>query len=584
MAGCRQLDAARRARSARVNALFALFLGLFGPLNVLAHAQQHPTSDAARLLAARAAFDAGHWEEASELAQGPSDQSADLDLLEGLALSRLEHWKEARNALEAGHRKSPNDERFLVELAGVAYKQKDFGTAKRNLHAALRLAPHDAYALEFLGTLYFIEGNLEAALKYWNAVDKPRLGAVDLVPAPKLRPELLLRAVTFYPPQVLTNDALANTRAILDNLGIFPRQRVDLAETPSGDYEATLHLDEQNGWGDSKIEGLVSFLSGLPYDTVYPEFFNFGRHAVNFTSLARWDPQKRRYFGEVSAPLFNNPALRIKAYFDTRDENWNLSQTFYAAGTPLTDLNMRREAGGVELRSVVSGTWSWNAGLEFAHRSFRNLAGHNSPAEQPFFTDSSSFAYWLGAERSLLRIPERRFTLGSSVEARAGRSFNDALGPFGTGRGALSARWFPRAKGDDYEMQAELRAGGTVGKVPLDELFQLGLERDNDLWLRGQPGTIEGRKGAAPLGRRYFLANWEMDKNIYRGAFFNIKIGPFLDNGAVADSSGLFGSRRWLWDMGAQCKIRILGNVTVVLSYGRDLQGGRDVFYGTVLR
>jgi hypothetical protein len=118
----------------------------------------------------------------------------------------------------------------------------------------------------------------------------------------------------------------------------------------------------------------------------------------------------------------------------------------------------------------------------------------------------------------------------------------------------------------------------------LDELFQLGLERDNELWLRGQPGTINGRKGAAPLGRRYFLANWEMDKNIYRGAFFNVKLGPFLDNGAIADSSGLFGSQRWLWDAGAQCKVRILGSVTVALSYGRDLRGGPNVFYGTVLR
>jgi hypothetical protein len=75
-----------------------------------------------------------------------------------------------------------------------------------------------------------------------------------------------------------------------------------------------------------------------------------------------------------------------------------------------------------------------------------------------------------------------------------------------------------------------------------------------------------------------------MDKNIYRGAFFKVKLGPFLDNGAVADSSGLFGSQSWLWDAGAQCKLQILGSVTVVLSYGRDLRNGRDVFYGTVLR
>ena len=582
MAGCRQLDASRRARNKRVIARLALSLSLLGLTGISVRAQDSD-SDAVRLRAARAAFDARRWEETARLAEGPAEQSPDLDFLAGLALAHLERWSDAREALEAGRRKSPWDARFLVELAGVAYKQKDLRTAKHDLQSAVRLDPHDAYTREFLGTLYFLEGNLEAALKYWNAVDKPRLRAVDFVPAPKLRRELLARAITFSAPQVLTRDALEDTQARVSSLGVFQRQRVELAAAKSGDYDATLHLDERNGWGDSKLEGIVSLLSGLLYETVYPEFYDLGHEAVNLTSLARWDSQKRRYSGELSAPIFHAPARRVRAYFDARNENWNLSQTFFAAGAPLTDLNMRRMAGGVELRSAVNGRWSWSTGLEFVHRSFRNLEGHTSSAEQPLFANSTSFAYCLGMERSLLRVPEQRFTWNSSAEARVGRGFKDALGAFASARGALRAHWFPRASGEDYEMQAQVRAGGTVGRVPLDELFQLGLERDNDLWLRGQPGTLDGRKGAAPLGRRYFLANWEMDKNIYRGAFFNIKLGPFLDNGAVADSSGLFGSQRWLWDTGAQCKIRILGNVTVVLSYGRDL-GGHNVFYGTMLR
>ena len=584
MAGRRQLDAARRARNKRVIALFALFLGLFGPQNVPVRAQQKTSFDESRLAAARAAFEASNWQEAARLAQGPSDQSADLDFLAGLALSRLERWDGAKRAFLAGHIKSPKDPRFLIELAGVAYKQKNLSTAKRSLRAALRIAPDDSYALEFLGTLYFLDGNLDAALKYWNAVKKPRLQSVDFSPAPKLQSELLARAITFNAPQILTGDALANTKARLDNLEIFPRQRVQLSESQNSEYDATLSLDERDGLGDSKIEGIVSLLSGLPYGTVYPELYDLGHGAVNFTSLARWDPEKRRYGGDLSAPLFHDPALRMKAYFDSRDENWNLTRTFFGTDAPVTDLNMRRVAGGVELHSVVSGRWSWSTGLEFVHRSFRNLEGSSSAAELPVFTDGNSFAYWLGAERALLRIPEHRFSLDSSVEARAGRSFNEALGPFATARGGLHAKWFPRASGDDYEMQTQIRAGATAGRVPFDELFELGLERDNDLWLRGEPGTIDGRKGAAPLGRRYFLTNWEMDKIFYRGAFFNVKLGPFLDNGAVADSSGLFGSQRWLWDSGGQCKIQILGAVTVVLSYGRDLRGDRGVFYGTVLR
>src|SRR5713226_6352514 len=579
MAAEPQLDAAGSPRKGFV----ILFLVAVLALGLPAFAQD-PASDQARLPAAQSAFDGGHWAEAAKLARGPADQSPELDFLAGLALARLEKWDEAKLAFVTGFRKTPGDSRFLVELAGIAYKQQDFRTAKNHLHSALRLNPQDSYSTEFLATIYFLEGNFEAALKYWNPEDKPRLRSVGFTPSLKLKASLRDRAVAFNAPQVLTASALLTTQARLDNLGIFSSRRMELSPVDSTNYDATLHLAERNGWGDSKVEGIVSLLSGLPYATVYPEFYNLGRDAVNLTSLARWDSEKRRVSLVLSLPLHGDPSLRLRLYADGRNENWNLAQTFLGAGTPLTDLNMRRAAIGAELRSAVNGRWSWSAGAEIANRNFRNLSGHTSPAERPFFTASTSLAGSLGVARSLVRVPERRFTLDSEAEVRAGREFADGLGPFAALRGSLRGHWFPRAKGDDYEMQVQLRAGGVAGKSTLDELFQLGVERDNALWLRGHAGTFDGRKGSAPLGRRFFLANWEMDKNIYGNGFFTMKLGPFLDNGAVADSTGLFGSRRWLWDTGWQCKMRLLGDVTVVVSYGRDLRGARDVFYGTVLR
>jgi hypothetical protein len=359
---------------------------------------------------------------------------------------------------------------------------------------------------------------------------------------------------------------------------------MELTPTDSGNYDATLHLAERNGWGDSKLEGIVSLLSGLPYATVYPEFYNLGHDAVNVASLARWDSEKRRVSLAVSLPVYGDPSRRLRLYADARNENWNLTRTFFGAGTPLSDLNLRRVAAGAEFRSVVNGRWSWSGGAEVAHRNFRNLSNSLSSSERPFFTATTSLAGWLGAGRSLLRVPEHRFTLDTSAELRVGREFANGLGPFASLRGSLVARWLPQARGDDYEMQTRIRAGGALGKITVDELFQLGMERDNDLWLRGHAGTTDGRKGAAPLGRRYFLANWEMDKNIYRNGFFTLKLGPFLDSGAVADSSSLFGSRRWLCDSGIQSKVQVFGRVTVLLSYGRDLRSGKGVFYGTVLR
>jgi tetratricopeptide (TPR) repeat protein len=580
MASQRQLDAAGGPGKGRVIRFLLLFV--FFPAT--AFAQDHTPEQQTRLAAAQSAFDAGHWEEAAELSRGPADQSPEFDFLEGLALSRLEKWEEAKLAFESGARKSPRDSRFPVELAGVAYKQKDFRTAKNRLHAALLLNPGDAYTREFLATIYFLEGNLEAALKYWNPGDKPRLRSVAFAPSLRLNESLRSRALAFNAPQILTSDALLTSESRLDNLEIFSSRRIELTPADSGNYDLTLHLVERNLWGDSKREGAISFLSGLPYATVYPEIYNLGYHAVNLTSLARWDSQKRRLFLAFSTPVFDDPGFRLRIFADARNENWNLSQTFFGLAVPLTDLNLRRIATGAEMHSIVNGRWGWSAGAETASRNFRNLSSSLSPAQRIFFTNSTSLTGWLGAGRTLARIPERRFTLDSSAHARAGREFASGLGPFATFGGSLTAHWLPRAQGDDYEMRVRTRAGLTAGKVSLDELFQLGVERDNDLWLRGHAGTLDGRKGAAPLGRRYFLSNWELDKNIYQNGFFALKLGPFLDTGAIADSSDFLGSERWLWDSGLQCKVRILGGVTAVFSYGRNLRGAKGVFYGTVLR
>ena len=579
MASWAKLDAARGARGSQ---LICAFLGLFFGLAVSWPALgQQAMPEAARLDAAQKAFDSGRWEEAAQLSRGPDTQTADLDFLCGLALARQQRWEESRRSFVAGHRKAPNDPRFLVELAGVDYKQNNYWSAKRNLRAALRLGSRDAYTLDFLGTIYFLQGNLEAALKYWNAVDKPRLRNVNVQPAPLVEETLLRRAIAFNAPQILSGDSLLASDARLENLGIFSHERVEL-KSASDNFDATLHLAERNGWGDSKLEGALALLSGVPYATIYPEIYNLEHRAINLTSLLRWDSAKRRAFGTLSTPLFDNPSRRLEIYVDARNENWNLGHTFFGGAAP-SDLNMRRVAGGVELRSVVNGRWSWSTGSEIASRSFRNLPAISSIAERKFFTDATSFAYWLRMDRSLLRVPEHRFTLDSSAEGRIGHTFAENLGDFGAVRGTLGARWLPRASGDDFEMRTRVRAGATVGAVPFDELFQLGVERDNDLWLRGHAGTSDGRKGSAPLGRRYFLSNWEMDKNVYGNGIFTVKLGPFLDTGSIADSSGLFGSQRWLWDTGAQCKVRVLGSVTVVLIYGRDLRGGHNVYYGTLL-
>ena len=218
----------------------------------------------------------------------------------------------------------------------------------------------------------------------------------------------------------------------------------------------------------------------------------------------------------------------------------------------------------------------------FPVREHGNLYGV-SPQSAPFFTNGSAIALRSSIQRCLVRYPERRFTLNSRADAELGTFFRDPLGRYARIEGTLAARWFPRARGDDYDTQIILRSGGTSGSVPFDDLFTLGFDRDTQLWLRGHPGLQAGQKGDAPLGRDYVLVNAEADKTLYRNGIITWKAGPFLDTGNVYDPSPYFGSPHWLCDTGVQTKIKVLGRFQIVLGYGKDLRSGRDSFFTTVL-
>jgi hypothetical protein len=359
--------------------------------------------------------------------------------------------------------------------------------------------------------------------------------------------------------------------------------RFDLQAQPDGSFELGFHAAERDGWGDTKLEGILSLLRGLPYQSVYPEFYNLGRSGLNWRSFVRWDAQKRRVFAEIAAPLEQSPAIRYGIYFEGRNENWDLTNTLAPSLASPAHLNLEKAAAGAKIQFIESGRWQWNAGVEYSYRTIRDLTA--IPAQTaPFFTNGSEIALLSGIGRSLVRFPERRFTLDANATGELGTAFANSLGKYGHLEGSLTVNWFPEARGEDYEMKAGLKGGRTFGNVPFDKLFMIGFDRDNDLLLRGHPGLRNGERGNAPLGRNFALANWELDKIVYKGAFFTLKAGPFLDSGKISDPSGYFGSPKWLWDTGIQTKIRVLGSFEFVLGYGKNLRSGNNSFYTTVSR
>jgi len=569
---CRSLRVLR-SPTLRVFALvFASCLRLFAQTSSVL-----PSEDQVKHLAAEQ-----RWQDIVSLLEPLSSRSADLDFYYGTALARLERWPEAENAFQAGLRLAPHDPRFLIEIAGVEFRQKQYPHAARRLRRALRLAPRDAYANDFLGTIYFLQGNLDGALKYWNRVGKPQVAESRADPAPRVSLALLDRGFAFSPASTLRRSEFLTTDARIRSLGIFSRYQFDLRAREDDKFDVWFRNQERNGFGSSKWEGLFLLLRGLPFLAVNPEYYNLHHEAINVVSLFRGDAQKRRIFAEFSSPFEHRAKYRYDVATDLRNENWVILNSEAPGFTPLARLNLRREVLGFNLASHASGQWSWSAGAEISHRDFRSVVPGTvlTPA---LLTKGSQLKQLAELGATLWRMPERRFTVDAKASSQVARLWSQPAESSEKLQGSLEWHWFPRAEGDDYEMKQQFRAGKTLGTVPFDELFMLGLERDNNLPMRAHIGTHDGRKGSAPLGRNYFLANWETDKNVYGNGIVTLKMGPFLDIGKITDPSPKLGSHEWLWDTGAQIKLRIFGT-GVVFSYGKDLRSGNNAFYLTTLK
>src|SRR5947208_1567083 len=159
----REMDFVSRASNRpALTTLPVVFLFLFAPS---AHTADSDLAKRASQLAQQQ-----QWKQVVNLIEPVQTRSPDLQFYYGIALAQVGRLDDARNALLAGARAQPRDKRFPLELGGVAFKQKLYPDAVRYLRRAVTLDPGDAYANGFLATVYFLQGKLEAALKYWERV------------------------------------------------------------------------------------------------------------------------------------------------------------------------------------------------------------------------------------------------------------------------------------------------------------------------------------------------------------------------------------------------------------------------------
>ncbi len=395
--------------------------------------------------------------------------------------------------------------------------------------------PDDALGHDLLGTIYYLEGNLEAALQHWNRIGKPVLSHVD--------PGQLQQPLPFVAGEPLRLEDVRTAKAR------FPSHAVSIEVQDDGTFLLRFLSRGRLAPHANRWLAMAGMLRGVWHQAVMPEY-RTGK-GTEITALLRWDPDKRRAAADFIRPFGVQSQYRLRLGADARDERWQLP------GDAIFPL--RRTAIHAGVSAVPSGSWQWSAVGEWSHREVAALAGYQ-------------LKQTARVDRALWRVPERRFQSLAHIQVETARLWMAGQSSlFARTSGGLRTVWYPRRRGDNWVLDARAGAGTIAGRVPFDELYQLGIERDNHLWLRGHAGTGNGRKGSAPLGRRYGLAQLELDRKVWSNGLLTLWLSPFADLGRMEKTPLLL-------DIGVQAKLRILG-VGVTFSYGRDTRRGRNVFY-----
>ena len=537
-----------------------------------------PQGNKAAEARARELYDSGQWAQAAEFARNASPQTPSLFLYRGLALARLDRFAEASSILADGFRQYPNDTRLAVESAGVAYRRERPGEAKHWLRRALRIDASDAYANEFLGTLFLLEGNLPATLKYLNRVQKPLLRDVTFGTPARLDAVLRARIFPVSGGQVFSLRRYDQANANLARLDVFARTVFDLDVNKTGG--ATLDIRNEplslpfGGWAGR----LLPALRGLPYQALMPGFYNIDGRALNATSLLRWDSDKRRILLRLAFPWRENPRIETGWWIDLHDESWDLRRPNLAVA--LNAVPVRTLQTGAQVAFGLTEKLQWTVGLRVAVRRYPSATTSSNP--NGFFRAGWSAEIDNRFDYALWRWPEQRAQVQGWSALRAGRFSTSRLVGVEAG---VNGDWYPQAGGDRYRVAAGFAISRLWGNAPLDELYIAGMERDNPdrYWLRGHPGARYGQKGSAPLGQEIEAGRIEAYRKVFSFPFVRAYLGPWFDFGRTA-VGGPFSSNGWLYDTGAEARVSTLGGVNVRFIYGRDLRTGRNVFYTAISR
>jgi hypothetical protein len=513
-----------------------------------------PSDKDAGLLASRE----GRYEDALPLLERAVAREADYESLVALAVARgrTGALDAAGEALDRALGLAPSRPEAWIERGGLRFVQSRYLEAARDLERALRLGDDDAYARELLASSLHLAGRPDDALRHWNALGQPRLGALEIKGLEHTRDAVARRELPFREGELLRRDDVREARLRLGELGIF--DRITLRTLPKGDGTADLEvaLAERHGLFRSPVELAVSSGVNALQRRVRLRYWNLGGSGLSFAGQYRWESNRPAVALSIDWPRPLGAPVNIRVTGFRERQLYDLE----------TDFTRRSRGASLVARRVLGAATVGELGWHARSRTFA-----------PSIVEDGRVAFLSAAlERRLVESGSGRLDAALRVSA-AGRSLGSDLG-FGRFHAVVGGhRLLAPPEGKPIEasvLAARVQYGWASGGVPLDERFAPGASPDMELPLRARHQARHGALGATPLGRSLAIANLEWRLRVADRSLFQAGVVILYDAGRLG--SATTGREEHFHDVGAGLRARVGLSTVVRIDFAHGLVDGKN--------
>lgn len=484
----------------------------------------------------------------------------------GIAQGRLGQLGPARTTLDRAVTLDKARPEALVERGGVFFLEGRYEEAARDLARGLALRKED-YTRDLLASALHLAGRSDEALRVWNQAGLPIVQSLRIEGLSHTKDAVARRELRLAVGDVLDVHRLRESRAGLEEVGIF--DRITLRPLPLGEGKADLEvaLLERHGFG-APTDLVVGAGVGALQKVLRVRYSNLSGSGITLGGLYRW--QENRPEGRLFI-TWPRP-LGLPVYLQAQGMR---GRQVYEIGSRFES---RYRGAQAAVRKVLGARTVAEIGLSGQNRRFsdsREEARPGTLVEGKVAVERR----WVETRRlrlsSSLQYSSATGALGSAVDSSqllAGASFFGYVAP---PEGSLLER---------SVIAIRLRGGWSSSGTPVDRWFAPGASPEMELPLRAHFRTRDGVLGVTPMGRKVALANVEWRRRLHDGAAFGVGIALHCDLAHIGSRESSFESAesssesrsRSLQDVGVGLRLKVGPSTLLRFDYSHGLADGKN--------